>query len=69
MKRPRACAKPAANAAVCPKLRRNRITRSRGSGACSAASSSNVSSVLPSSIDDDLVASGRTPSSAAVSSR
>ncbi len=30
MQRPRACAKPAANAAVCPKLRRNRITRTRG---------------------------------------
>ena len=50
MKRPRACAKPAAKAAVWPKLRRKRITRSRGSCACSAASCSNVSSVLPSSI-------------------
>ena len=33
---PRACAKPAANAAVWPKLRRKRITRSRGSAACSS---------------------------------
>ncbi len=50
MNRPRAWANPAANAAVWPKLRRNRITRSRASIACSAASCANVSSVLPSSM-------------------
>ena len=48
--RPRANANPAANAAVWPKLRRKRMTRRCGSRACSAASWSNVSSVLPSSM-------------------
>src|SRR5438034_3605830 len=47
--RPRAWSKPAANAAVWPKLRRNRITRSRGSTACKCARISKLSSVLPSS--------------------
>src|SRR5450759_2799417 len=50
MSRPRACSKPAANAAVWPKLRRSRITRSRGSAACRRARISNPSSVLPSSM-------------------
>ena len=49
MSRPRAWSKPAANAAVWPKLRRKRITRSRGSTACSRARISKLSSVLPSS--------------------
>ena len=49
MSRPRACSKPAANAAVWPKLRRNRITRRCGSTACSRARISKLSSVLPSS--------------------
>ena len=48
--RPRAKAKPAANAAVWPKLRRKRITRSRGSAACRPASWANESSVEPSSM-------------------
>src|SRR5262245_37970190 len=46
---PRAAANPAENAAVWPKLRRNRITRRRGSAACSAARIAKLSSVLPSS--------------------
>src|SRR5947208_8797736 len=49
MTRPRALSKPAAKAAVWPKLRRNRITRSRVSVACSRARRSKLSSVLPSS--------------------
>ena len=49
MQRPRAWSKPAANAAVCPKLRRKRMTRRRGSPACSRARISKLSSVLPSS--------------------
>ena len=49
MTRPRACAKPAANAAVCPKLRRKRMTRSRGSARLQPRRISKLSSVLPSS--------------------
>src|SRR5579863_9854061 len=47
--RPRAALKPAANAAVWPKLRRNRITRTRRSVTCHSRRRANVSSVLPSS--------------------
>ncbi len=50
MYRPRAIAKPAANAAVWPKFLRKRTTRRRASAAWSAASRSKLSSVLPSSI-------------------
>src|SRR5512139_3107362 len=65
--RPRAWAKPAANAAVWPKLRRNRITRTRASRAWTAARRSKLSSVLPSSTN--RISYGRpVPWSAAVSS-
>src|SRR5262249_54138080 len=49
MYRPRALSNPAANAAVCPKFRRNRMMRSRASTACICARTSKLSSVLPSS--------------------
>ena len=54
-RRPRAKANPAANAAVWPKLRRNRMTRRCGSRDCSAASC--VERVVRAAVvdDDDLV--------------
>src|SRR5688500_5437196 len=48
-KRPRAAAKPAAKAAVWPKLRVKRMTRTRGSRPWTSRRRSNVRSVLPSS--------------------
>ena len=68
MKRPRAYANPAANAAVCPKFRRKRMTRTRGSAAWWAAIRANVSSVLPSSMT--MISKERPNASrAAISSR
>ena len=49
MYRPRARANPTEKAAVCPKFRRNRMMRSRGSSACKRARIAKLSSVLPSS--------------------
>ena len=53
--RPRACAKPAENAAVWPKLRRKRMTRRCGSRACSRARIAKALVRAPVVDDDDFV--------------